>query len=187
MSKMSKINPIKVTDASEASQAVLEIINKKLGRIPNMYKVMANSPAVLEAYVKLNGALASGAIGNKMAELIALATAEHNSCSYCLSAHTFFATKVGLTETQIKDARLFNAENSKYNAGLLFAKKILNNPNQISSEDISPLKSIGFTDGEILEIIANVIRNMFTNYVNTVSNTEVDWDNVVKPLNTEMK
>ena len=71
MRKMSKINPIQVADASEASQAVLEIVNKKLGRIPNMYRVMANSPAVLEAYVKLNGALSGGAIGNKMAEMIA--------------------------------------------------------------------------------------------------------------------
>ena len=184
---MNKINPIQVTDASEASQAVLEIVNKKLGRIPNMYKVMANSPAVLDAYVKLNGALSAGAIGSKMAEMIALATAEHNACSYCLSAHSFLGSKAGLTEQQIADSQIFHSDIEKFDAGLQFTKKILTNPNQISSDDIAPLKKHGFTDGEILEIIANVIRNIFTNYVNIVSNTEVDWDVIVKPLNTEIK
>ena len=184
---MNKINPIQVADASEASQAVLEIVNKKLGRIPNMYKVMANSPAVLDAYVKLNGALSAGAIGSKMAEMIALATAEHNGCSYCLSAHTFLGNKAGLTEQQITDSKTFHSDIEKFDAGLQFAKKIVTNPNKISSDDITPLKKYGFTDGEILEIIANVIRNMFTNYVNIVSNTEVDWNVIVKPLNTETK
>ena len=184
---MNKINPIQVADVSEASQAVLEIVNKKLGRIPNMYKVMANSPAVLDAYVKLNGALSAGAIGSKMAEMIALATAEHNGCSYCLSAHTFLGNKVGLTEQQIHDSKNFHADTEKLNAGLQFAKKILISPNDISSNDISPLKNHGFTDGEVLEIIANVIRNIFTNYVNIVSNTEVDWTVIVKPLNNHEK
>ncbi len=184
---MNKINPIQMKDASEASQAVLEIVNKKLGRIPNMYKVMANSPAVLDAYVKLNGSLSTGAIGSKMAELIALATGEYNSCSYCLSAHTFLGGKVGLTEKQIDDSKNFHSEAEKIDAGLQFVKKLLINPNEISSDDIAPLRNHGFTDGEILEIIANVIRNMFTNYVNIVSNTEVDWPVIVNPLHTETK
>jgi uncharacterized peroxidase-related enzyme len=177
---MNKINPLQVEDASAASHAVLEIVSKKLGRIPNMYKVMANSPAVLDAYVKLNGALSAGAIGNKLAEMIALATAEYNGCSYCLSAHTFFGGKTGLSDQQILDARGFHADSEKFDAGLQFAKKILVSPNQLSDDDIIPMRAHGYTDGEILEIIANVIRNMFTNYVNIVSNTEVDWPVVIQ-------
>ncbi len=184
---MNKINPIEVADASPASQVVLEMVHKKLGRVPNMYKVMANSPAVLDAYVKLNTALSVGAIGSKMAEMIALATAEHNGCTYCLSAHTFLGSKAGLTEQQIYDSKGFHADNEKFDAGLQFAKKIVVSPNEISSADIAPLKNQGYTDGEILEIIANVIRNMFTNYVNIVSYTEVDWPVVVEPLQTQHK
>ena len=184
---MNKINPITLETASEVSQIVLEMVNKKLGRVPNMYKVMANSPAVLDAYVKMNTALSVGAIGNKMAEMIALATAEHNECSYCLSAHSYLGNKLGLTEQQMHEAKTFQSENVKTEAGLQFAKKLLKNPNTISADDLAPLKEQSYTDGEILEIIANVIRNVFTNYVNIVSNTEVDWPVIVKPLITEAK
>ncbi len=184
---MNKIKPIQVEDASQESQAVLEIVKKKLGRVPNMYKVMANSPAVLDAYVKLNGALSTGTIGSKMAEMIALATAEQNTCSYCLSAHSFFGAKVGLTDEQIIEARKFSSQNEKMNAGLIFVKKMLVTPKEISSKDIEPLRQVGYTDGDILEIVANVIRNIFTNYINTISETEVDWPVIVKSLNNEPK
>jgi uncharacterized peroxidase-related enzyme len=177
---MAKIKAIALELASENAKATMEMVNKKLGRVPNMYQVMANSPAVLEAYVKFNGALSTGSLGNKMAELIALSTAEFNSCSYCLSAHNFFSTKVGLTEEQIKEGRAFHAQDEKTLAGLLFVKKILETPKSISTNDIEPLRNIGYSDGDILEIIANVIRNIFTNYINIVSETEVDWPKIIK-------
>lgn len=153
--------------------------------MPNMYQVMANSPAVLEAYVKFNGALSGGTLGNKMAELIALATAETNTCSYCLSAHSFLGAKVGLSEEQMLEGRAFHSQDEKINAGLLFAKKMLENPKEISSADLEPLKNLGYSDGDILEIIAHVIRNIFTNYINIISETEVDWPVIVKPLHTQ--
>lgn len=184
---MTKIKAIKPEEASEAAKAAMEMVNKKLGRVPNMYQVMANSPAILEAYVKFNGALSSGTLGNKMAELIALATAEKNSCSYCLSAHSFFGAKVGLTEEQMLEGRLFHSQDEKMNTGLLFAKKMLDNPKEISSADIEPLRNVGYSDGDILEIVANVIRNIFTNYINIISETEVDWPVIVKSLNTYNK
>ncbi len=180
---MTKIKAIKPEVASEAAKVTMEMVNKKLGRVPNMYQVMANSPAVLEAYVNLNGALSGGALGNKMAELIALATAETNTCSYCLSAHSFFGAKVGLSEEQILEGRAFHSQDEKMNAGLLFAKKVLETPKEISSADIEPLRSVGYSDGDILEIVANVIRNIFSNYINIISETEVDWPVIVKILN----
>ena len=184
---MTKIKAIKPEVASEAAKVTMEMVNKKLGRVPSMYQVMANSPAVLDAYVKFNGALSGGTLGNKMAELIALATAETNACSYCLSAHSFFGAKAGLTEEQMLEGRTFHSQDEKMNAGLLFAKKILNNPKEISSADIGPLRSVGYSDGDILEIVANVIRNIFTNFINIISETEVDWPIIVKPLNTQNK
>ncbi len=182
---MTKIQAIRSEVATEAAKATMEMVNKKLGRVPNMYQVMANSPAVLEAYVKFNGALSGGTLGNKMAELIALATAESNSCSYCLSAHTFLGTKVGLTEEQMLEGRTFHSQDEKMNAGLLFSKKILENPKNLSSSDIEPLRKVGYSDGDILEIVANVIRNIFTNYINIISETEVDWPVIVNSLNTK--
>lgn len=181
---MTKINAVNPEAASEAATVTLEMVHKKLGRVPAMYQVMANSPAVLEAYVKFSGALSSGTLGTKMAELIALATAEANSCSYCLSAHHFFGAKAGLSGEQMLEGRAFHSQDEKVNAGLLFTKKMLYSPKEITSTDIEPLRNVGYSDGDILEIVANVIRNMFTNYINIISETEVDWPVVVKPLNS---
>ena len=179
---MSKINPIAVDTASEAVRPTLEMVENKLGRVPNMYRVMANSPAVLSAYVSYNGALSKGSIDNELAELIALATAEFNTCSYCLSAHTVLGKKAGLSDTQIIESRCYTAENQKQKTALTFVKKLLDNPSKLKSVDIDPLREVGFTDGEILEIVSNVVRNMLTNYINIVAETSVDWPEIVKPL-----
>lgn len=178
---MTKIKTIAFENASERAQETMELIRKKMGRIPNMYQVMANSPAVLESYVKLNISLSSGTLDKKMGELIAMATAEHNTCSYCLSAHDFLGKKVGLSENQLTDGRNFHSEDEKMNQGLLFAKKILETPKKISNADIEPLKEVGYSDGEILEIVGNVIRNIFTNYINIISETPIDWPNLITP------
>lgn len=185
--QMTKIKTVSEESASEAAKATMEIVRKKIGRVPNMYQVMANSPAVLEAYVKFNSALSGGTLGNRMAELIALGTAETNACSYCLSAHSFFGAKVGLSNEEMLAGRTFYSQDKKTNAGLQFAKKILENPKDISSADIEPLKSIGYSDGDILEIIANVVRNILTNYINIVSETEVDWPVTVNTFKTQSK
>lgn len=179
---MRKMNPIALESASEAAKLTMEMVSKKLGRVPNMYQVMANSPAVLEAYVKYNGALAMGTLGSKMGELIALATAESNNCSYCLSAHSFFGKKIGLSEEEILEGRNFISNDVKMNEGLAFAKKMLETPTLISSNDLEPLRKSHFSDGEILEIVAHVVRNIFTNYINIIAETNVDWPEIVVSL-----
>jgi uncharacterized peroxidase-related enzyme len=182
---MKKIKAIRLESASESAKLTMEMVGKKLGRVPNMYQVMANSPAVLEAYVKFNGALSTGTLGNKMSELIALATAEKNKCSYCLSAHSFFGVKIGLSQDQMSEGRAFRSQDVKMYQGLQFVKKMLENPKSISSDDIEPLRNIGYSDGDILEIVAHVIRNIFTNYINIISETEVDWPIIVNPINAK--
>jgi len=180
---MNKINALSPEQATDKARLNLEIVNKKLGRIPAMYAVMANSPAVLDAYVKFNGALNAGTIGSKLAERIAVASAEHNGCTYCLSAHSFFGEKAGISKTELEDARRFHAGDAKINAALQFEKKLLETPHDISPADAGPLRQAGYTDGEILEIVANTVRNIFTNYINVLADTEVDWP-LVKTFNT---
>jgi uncharacterized peroxidase-related enzyme len=172
-------------DALSSEQvALLQQTQNKLGRVPNMYRVMAHSPAVLEAYQQFAAALTKGSIGAKMMERIALATAEFNQCSYCLSAHSFLGVKAGLQEAETLQARTFHAEDEKTAAALQFAKQLLSDPAGLSPDVLRGLRQKGFTDGEILEVIANVVRNIFTNYVNVIAGTAVDWPLVVNPLNT---
>jgi uncharacterized peroxidase-related enzyme len=180
---MSTITALAVSEAPVAAQPVLEQVKRMLGRVPNMYGVMAHSPAVLEAYVQFNNALRKGSLGAPMAERIALAAAEYNGCSYCLSAHSFLGAKAGLSETDLLDARNMTAKDDKTTVGMMFTHKMLAAPQSLSAADVQVLRQAGYTDGETLEIIANVVRNIFTNYLNVVAGTEVDWPVVVHPLN----
>jgi uncharacterized peroxidase-related enzyme len=181
---MSTITALSAAEAPAAAQPVLAQVNRLMGRVPNMYGVMAHSPAVLEAYVQFSHALRKGSLGAAMGEKIALAAAEYNGCSYCLSAHSFLGGKAGLSDTDILAARTFASDNAKDHAGMQFTRKLLAAPQELSTTDVQVLRDAGYTDGETLEIIGNVVRNIFTNYLNVAAGTEIDWPVVVAPLNT---
>ncbi|HEX5083959.1 MAG TPA: carboxymuconolactone decarboxylase family protein, partial [Blastocatellia bacterium] len=83
---------------------------------PNMMKTMAQSPAVLEAYLNFSGALGGGKLNARLREQIALISAEVNGCGYCASAHTTIGKMVGLDEDAILAARNGNAADAKTKA-----------------------------------------------------------------------
>ncbi|WP_143305486.1 carboxymuconolactone decarboxylase family protein [Chitinophaga vietnamensis] len=181
---MNNIIPLPDNETAPVAKTVLDHVARKTGRVPNMYRVMAQSPAVLEAYDVFATTLKKGHIGAKLSEQIAIASAAYNGCNYCLSAHTFGGSKVGLSEEEMLKARSFHASDEKSNAALQFTGKMLEAPQSLSPEDLTALRAQGFTDGEVLEIIANVTRNIFTNFLNVVAATPNDWPALATPLNT---
>ena len=104
-----------------------------------------------------------------------LVVSEANQCDYCVSAHTFFGNKAGLNESDLLDARHGTSTNRKTNAALTFARKIIEDRGHVSDEDLEQVRQAGYTEGEIVEIIANVCMTTFTNYFNQVAATEVDY------------
>src|ERR1700687_3865182 len=92
---MSRINtPASIEAAPAAAKPLLEAVKKQMGSVPNLFRVVANSPAALEGYLGLNSALTKGQLDAKTRERIAIAVAETNGCGYCLSAHTFIGKNV---------------------------------------------------------------------------------------------
>jgi uncharacterized peroxidase-related enzyme len=157
---------------------LLDAVNVKLGMTPNMMKTMAQSPAVLQAYLNFSGALASGNLDAGLREQIALISAEINRCGYCASAHTAIAKLVGLTQPAILAARKGRLADTKADAALRFARIVIVNRGQVSEEDVKLVKDAGFSEGEIGEIVANVALNIFTNYFNEIAETEIDFPKV---------
>jgi AhpD family alkylhydroperoxidase len=140
-----------------------------------MMKTMAESPAVLEAYLSFSGALAGGILNARLREQIALISAEINGCGYCASAHTAIGKMVGLGEDAILAARNGNAADAKDDAALKFASAVIVHRGEISDADLQAVKDAGFSDGEIGEIVANVALNIFTNYFNEIARTDIDF------------
>lgn len=175
---MNRITQLDPATATGKTKQLFDAVEKKLGVVPNLVRVLGNSPAALEGYVSFSGALAGGTLGAKVREQISLAVAEGNLCSYCLSAHTFIGGKVGLSAKDIADARHTDAANEKTAAILKLALSILVQRGEISDGALKAARAAGLTDGEIVETVANVAVNIFTNYINHVAQTVVDFPEV---------
>jgi uncharacterized peroxidase-related enzyme len=171
---MARINPVR-WNANSETRELLEGVEKKVGMVPNTIATMAQSPAVAQAYLQGSQTLAGGLLSAALREQIALAVSEVNQCDYCVSAHHFFGTKAGLTESELLNARHGTSTDEKTNAALTFARKIVDDRGHVSDEDVEEVQRAGYSDGEICEIVANVAMTIFTNYFNHVTNADVDF------------
>lgn len=173
-----RIQPVNYEEAAGKAKDLLDAVKAKIGITPNMMKTMAQSPAVLAAYLSFNEALAGGSLSAKLREQIALTSAEINNCGYCASAHTAIGKMVGLSEGAINSARQGHASEARTEAALKFARTLIVNRGDVSDTDVSSVKAAGFEEGEVAEIVANVALNIFTNYFNEVAKTEIDFPRV---------
>jgi len=162
-----------------ASLPLLDAVKKQLGVVPNLMKLVGNSPAALEGYLSLNGALGKGLLEPKTRERIALAIAEINGCSYCLSAHTYLGKNVAkLDDTEIAANRNGHSSDPKAAAAVKFATRVVQQRGHVSDTELYAVKTAGYSNAEIVEIVLHVALNTLTNYINEVAQTEIDFPKV---------
>jgi uncharacterized peroxidase-related enzyme len=176
-SAMSRIpTPAAISDAPAASQPLLEAVKKQLGVVPNLFRLVANSPAALQGYLGLSGALGKGALPAATRERIALAVAEINGCDYCLSAHTYLGKNLAkLDEAEIAANRKGASNDPKADAAVRFAAKVARERGHVNDEDLRAVKLAGYDDAQVIEIVQHVALNTWTNYINTVAETDIDF------------
>ncbi|WP_346909453.1 carboxymuconolactone decarboxylase family protein [uncultured Roseibium sp.] len=174
---MSRIQlPASIEAAPAASQPLLEGVKNLLGSVPNLFRLTANSPAALEGYLGLNGALASGTLNPQTRERIALAVAEINGCDYCLSAHSYLAKNLAkLSDAEIAANRQGTSTDPRADAAVRFAVKLVRERGRVSEADVSAVKMAGYSEAEIVEIVAHVALNTLTNYLNEAFDTPIDF------------
>jgi uncharacterized peroxidase-related enzyme len=175
MNRIAQLDPVQATGKTKQ---LFEAVQTKLGVVPNLLRVLGVSPAALEGYLNLNEALAAGSLNARIREQIALVVAEGNMCTYCLSAHTYIGGKVGLTEKDIAEARHARAASEKTDAILKLARSLVVQRGELNDADLEQARAAGLTDADIVETVANVALNIFTNYVNHVARTVVDFPEV---------
>jgi uncharacterized peroxidase-related enzyme len=171
---MARIQPAG-RDTDPKTREILMAVKKQMGMLPNLIATMARSPAVVRAYLGFSQGLSEGSLPASVRERISLAVSESNQCNYCVSAHTLLAGKAGVDELDILDARRGTASDEKVHAALAFARKIVEDRGHINDEDVEEVRRAGYSDGEIVEIVANVAFNILTNYINHVADTEIDF------------
>lgn len=176
---MNRIAAIDPAIATGRAKELLDATNAQLGRVPNLYKAMANSPAALDGYLKFRGALGQGTLSVKMKERIALLTAAMNDCGYCVSAHTFRGGKVGLSQEELIATQRGQAEDPKEHAMLQFVEVLLKKRGHLNDADLEKVRLSDVTDEELGEIVGHVALNIFSNYFNHVAQPELDFPSAV--------
>lgn len=172
MQRLPAINPAVATGKAKS---LLDAVQATLGVTPNMARTMANSPAVLEAYLGFSGGLAKGELSPQLREQIALVVAEANACGYCLAVHSALGKSAGLADAAILESRRGGADDPRTAAALEFSARIVRERGRVTDADLAALRRAGCTDGAIAEIVAHVALNVFTNYFNHVAGTDVDF------------
>lgn len=164
--------------APAASQPLLGQVQKAFGATPNMFKAVANSPAALQSMWAAFGALGQGTLGAKLGEQIAVAIANRNRCEYCLAAHTVLGQNAGASAAEMASAQVGQSSDPKTAAALAFALKVVEQRAQVSDADVANLHEVGFKDEQVVEILAHVALNLYTNYINVALDIPVDFPKV---------
>jgi uncharacterized peroxidase-related enzyme len=172
---MSRLKTLNLITADTMASTLLNAVEQRMGSIPNMIATLAHSHTATQAYLSFSQILAGGSLPAGLREKLALTVSEANQCEYCLAAHSFFGGKAGLNEAEILDARHGMSDDAKTHAALEFARKIVQDRGHISNEELAEVRHAGFSDGEIVEIVANVALSIFTNYFNQVAKTDIDF------------
>ena len=164
--------------APAASQPLLAQVQQAFGATPNMFKAVANSPAALQSMWAAFGALGQGTLGAKLGEQIAVAIANRNRCEYCLAAHTVLGQNAGASAADMAAAQVGQSSDPKTAAALAFALKVVEQRAQVSDADVANLQEVGFKDEQVVEILAHVALNLYTNYINVALDIPVDFPKV---------
>jgi AhpD family alkylhydroperoxidase len=174
-----RIQPV---DPATATGKAKELFDGPLaGKHFNIFKSMAASPAALQAYLGMAGAVAGGSLNAKEREVIQLAIGEANNCNYCASAHTMIGKSVGLTDAQTIEARRGSiGSDKKLDALAKFALAIHEKKGFVSDSDVATFKGAGYAEPHVAEVVANYALAVYTNTFNHVNNTPVDFPAVAK-------
>jgi uncharacterized peroxidase-related enzyme len=168
--------PASIADSPAASQPLLQAVEKQFGLVPNAFRLIGNSPASLEGFLALSGALGKGQLDAATRGRLALAVAESNGCDYCLSAHTYIGKNlIKLSEAEMIANRDGGSTDPKAAAAVHFAKEVVRTRGHIADADLKAVKDAGYNDAQIIEIVMHVALNTLTNYANVVGRAAIDF------------
>jgi len=175
---MSRIKTIDSNNANSEQAELLNAIQNQLGMVPNFLKVFANSPVALRAFLGLHGIANGGTLDALTRERIALALAQQNACEYCISAHTSIGRKTGLSVEEVAAARVGTSQDAKAAVAVKFARSLMEKKGEIGALELVEVRSAGYSESDIVEIITHVGMNFLTNILGKAGQIDIDFPKV---------
>jgi uncharacterized peroxidase-related enzyme len=179
---MSRLNTVKVADATGESAEVFAAIKKAAGGVANaQVTIGTNAPALLGKLLQVNQVLSHGSLSKKELEAINLVVSEVSGCEYCLAAHTYGAKKLGFTIEQTKQLRRGDfPDDPKINALIQFVRTLVTTRGTVHDAVIDAVHAAGYSDAQITEAFGAVSAILFTNMANRVADPVLEFPKVDK-------
>lgn len=172
---MPRIPNVRDESIDPAAKDMLAAAESKIGRLPNMLLPLAQSPTALDAYLSLSDVVARGTFTARLREQIALAVSGANECSYCASAHAAIGKMAQIDDAEVARNLKGEATDSYVAAILSLVTAILDRHGAITDAELAQARDAGLSDGEIVEVVANITLHLFTNYFNRLAQPEIDF------------
>jgi uncharacterized peroxidase-related enzyme len=179
---MKKITVPTRDQVSPDSQVLFDVLQKRMGKVPNLYATMGYSPFALQSFMNLDDTLSKGVFNPKEREAIALVVSEVNSCAYCLAGHTLAAVKRGFTQEETLDIRKGKVNDAKLNAVIQLAKSITEGKGKPESQYLTNFYEAGFDEAALMDMVGLIVVRIFTNYVFALTEVPIDFP-LAAPIN----
>ncbi|QHT72233.1 carboxymuconolactone decarboxylase family protein [Rhodocytophaga rosea] len=160
---------------NEEAQALFDQLQKRLGKVPNLYATIGYSAHALQAFLQFETSLNQGAFTGKEREAVALVVSQVNGCNYCLAAQTMAAVKRGLTQEETLLIRSGRASDQKMNTIVQLAKSIAENKGKSAQNLLAQFFEAGYSEAALIELTGLVTVRIFTNYVYALTAIPVDF------------
>jgi uncharacterized peroxidase-related enzyme len=163
---MAIVSYVSNQNATDKVKSVFEGMEKKLGAVPNVFRAMAHSPEMLEAFLSLNGTLPRTELNGRLRELAYIKTSELNDCDYCLHHHRALGKKAGLNDRQVNEtaqSETSDAYDDLEREVLRYAEEVTRHIN-VDDALVGRLKQ-HLNDREFVELAMTVGIANFTNRV----------------------
>jgi uncharacterized peroxidase-related enzyme len=162
-------------DAPAASQLILDGVYKQLGFVPNLHRLMSISPDVLTGFISLQSSLAK-TLDIKTRNTIALAVSEMSGCGYGIAAHSYVATNLArMSPQEITLNRQGGSHDAKRAAAASFAQHLMKAYGKVSDADLRAVRDAGYSDAQIIEMVALSAQFVLTDLINHVAQTNIDF------------
>jgi uncharacterized peroxidase-related enzyme len=170
---MSRIKPNSTPDPK--SLDLLGGVKQMLGSTPNMFTTLAHSSTSLGFAVTGFTGFGASKLSAALREQLALTVAGANGCEYCASAHTALGKMNKIADGELANNLNAKSADAKTQAALTFARKVVVARGHVADADLLAVRAADYSDAEILDIVTIVAFNTFTNYINSVAKTDVDF------------
>jgi uncharacterized peroxidase-related enzyme len=171
---MALVSYVSNQNAADKIKPVFEGMEKKLGVVPNVFRVMAHNPEMLEAFMALNATLPRTELNGRLRELAYIKTSELNGCDYCLHHHRTLGKKAGLNDRKLNEtaqSETSDAYDELEREVMRYAEEVTRHIN-VSDALVGRLKQ-HLSDREFVELAMTVGIANFTNRVTETMRMEL--------------